>query len=117
MVMIKIEVGFDKERVKKKRSSDVKKTVFLTALLDSAVWIADTALLLKLFYGIPLYPFGIWFITGVILLYFIYLIAKTQIVNRKFGKKLYKEEFGHTGLLLVAVSALLVFFLIVMSYA
>jgi len=116
MVTIKIEIGVDREHVKKKKEHDIKKAALLAALVDSIVWMADTALLLKLFYGIPLYPFGGGLIAGVFFLYFAYLIMKARILVKKFGKEIYGEEFGHTGILLAAVSAGILFLLIVISY-
>ena len=116
MVTIKIEIGFDRERIKKKKEPDIKKAALLAAVFDSAVWIADTALLLKFFSDIPLFPFGIFVIAGVFFLYFVYLGIKTQFLIRKFGKETYGEEFGHTGILLAAVSAVILFLFTVTSY-
>lgn len=118
MMTIKIEIGFDKNSnsIRKKKDPDIQKAVFHAALLDSMVWMTDTALLLKFFYNIPLYPFGVFFIVGAFLLYFAYLIIKTQILTRKYGKKIYKEEFRHTGILLAAVSAVILLLFIVISY-
>ena len=116
MLSIKIKIGFDKERTKKKEEPDIKKAVFFTALFDSVVWIADTVLLLKFFYAVPLYPFGMFFICGIFMLYLAYCFIKTRLLMKKYGKEVYREEFGHTGLLLAAASAALWLFLIVMSY-
>lgn len=116
MVTIKIEIGFDKAPVRKKREPDIKKKVWLAAFTDSAVWLLDTALLLKLLYAVPLYPFGMLFITCVFLIYLVYLIIKTQLLIKKYGKEIYVDEFGHTGALLAAVSVILMFFFVVTSY-
>ena len=117
MLSIKIEIGLNKERIDKKNEPDIKKAVLLAALLDSAEGIADTALLLKFFYSIPLYPYGMYFIFGVFLMYLIYFIIKTRYLIKRYGKEAYQEEFGQTGILLVAASAMLVFLLLVTFYA
>ncbi|MDE7207916.1 MAG: hypothetical protein K2N90_12310 [Lachnospiraceae bacterium] len=113
MLSIKIEIGLNKDHIDKKGEPDIKKAVLLAALLDSAVWIADTVLLLKFFYSIPLYPYGIYFIFCVFLMYLVYFIIKTRYLIKKYGKEVYREEFGQSGTLLVAASAVLLFFLLV----
>ena len=117
MLSIKIQIGWNKKHTEKKDESDLKKAALLAALVDSVVWIVDTVFLLKFFYAMPLYPFGMFFLFGVFLLYLTYIIIKTQLLTKKYGKKIYREEFGHTGVLLAAVSVALVFFLVVIPYA
>lgn len=112
MLSIKIEIGFDKDHAKKKKEPNLKKAALLAALLDSVVWIADTALLLKCFDVIPLCPFGIFLLFGVFLIYLIYFFMKTRLMTKKYGKEVYRKEFGHTGILLAAVSAVMMLFLI-----
>lgn len=112
MLSIKIEIGFNKEHAQKKKEPNIKKAALSAALLDSVVWIADTVLLLKCFDAIPLYPFGIFLMFGVFLMYLLYFFMKTKLLTKKFGKEVYQEEFGHTGILLAAVSAVMMLFLI-----
>lgn len=112
MLSIKIEIGFNKDHDGKKKEPDIKKAALLAALLDSAVWIADTALLLKCFDAIPLCPFGILLMFGVFLMYLLYFFMKTRLLTKKYGKEVYREEFGHTGIVLLAVSAVMMLFLI-----
>lgn len=117
MLSIKIEIGWNKAHRERKKAPDIKKTVWLAALLDSVVWIADTALLLKVFYAMPLCPLGICFILGVLLLYFGYFIVKTKLLSKKYGKDVCQKEFGHTGMLLAAVSVVLLFILVMIDNA
>lgn len=112
MLSIKIEIGFNKDHAEKKKEPNLKKAALLAALLDSAVWITDTALLLKCFDAIPLRPFGILLMFGVFLMYLLYFFIKTRLLTKKYGKEVYREEFGHTGILLAAVSAVMMLFLI-----
>lgn len=111
MVTIKIEIGFDrfdKEHEEEKSVSGIKAAALLAAFADSAVWILDTALLLKLFHALPVYPFGMFFIISAFFVYLAYLLIKTHVLIRKYGREKYKEEFGYMGLLLAAVSAILI---------
>lgn len=114
MLSIKIEIGWHCAHRERKKAPDIKKAVWLAALIDSVVWLADTALLLKVFYAMPLCPFGIWLLLGIILLYLAYFIVKTKLLVKKYGKEEYQEEFGHTGMLLAAVSVALLVALIIM---
>lgn len=107
MLSIKIEIGFDEKHTGQKKEPDIKKAVFLAALFDSAMWIADTALLLKFFYTMPFRPFGIFFMCSVFLIYLVYFTIKTWILTKKYGKEVYRKEFGNTGILLAAVSAVI----------
>lgn len=113
MLSIKIEIGLNKEHTGKKKEPNIKKAALLAALLDSVVWIADTALLLKCFDAISLCPFGIFLMFCVFLMYLIYFFMKTRLLTKKYGKEVYQEEFGHTGIVLAAVSAVMMLFLII----
>ena len=104
MLTIKIKIGFDNKRIQKKKTG-----------INTAVWLLDTILLLRLLDTIPFYPFGFVFMAGVFLMYLLYLMLKTRFLRRKYGGKRCGEEFGHMGTLLAAVSIVLVFGKIVLS--
>jgi hypothetical protein len=114
MLTIKIKIGFDNKRIQKKKTG-INTAVWLAAFFDSAVWLLDTILLLRLLDTIPFYPFGFVFMAGVFLMYLLYLMLKTRFLRRKYGGKRCGEEFGHMGTLLAAVSIVLVFGKIVLS--
>ncbi len=117
MLSIKIEIGWDRAHREKKKAPDFGKAVWLAALLDCVVWIADTVLWLNIFYAMPLYPFGICLILGILLLYLAYFRVKTRLLMKKYGREAYREAFGRNGLWLAAVSVVLLFVLILIFYA
>lgn len=110
---IKIKIGYKKKHSKMKKESGVQKAVLFAAFADSAVWLLDTALMLKLFYAIPLSFAGVFLLAGVFFLYPAYLVFRTWIFIKKYGRERYRKELGHTGMLLAAVSAVHMFLLIV----
>lgn len=109
MFTIKIKIGFDDKQIRKKREIGIKSAVWIVAFSDSAVWLLDTLFLLWLFDTVPLYPMGFCFMAGILFLYFIYLMIKKRFLRKKYGRKRCEEEFGHMGVLLAAVGAVLVF--------
>ncbi len=113
MITIKIKIGFKNKHSKIKKESGIQKAVIFAAFADSAVWLLDTALMLKFFYVIPLSPAGVFLLAGIFFLYPAYLVFRTWIFIKKYGKERYHKELGHTGMLLAAVSAVHMFLLIV----
>ena len=108
MVTIKIEIGFDKEQ--KNTEFDIRKAAWLVALADSAIWLVFGVFSLTLLYGAIRSAYAISFIIGILGTYLIYLFGKARFLTGKYGRKVYRDEFGNTGFLLVAASVVLLFF-------
>ncbi|MBD5451139.1 MAG: hypothetical protein HDR25_00720 [Lachnospiraceae bacterium] len=108
MVTIKIEIGFDKEQ--KNTEFDIRKAAWLVALADSAIWLVFGVFSLTLLYGAIRSAYAISFIIGILGTYVIYLFGKARFLTGKYGRKVYRDEFGNTGFLLVAASVVLLFF-------
>ena len=104
MVTIKIEIGFDKARDNAEKEFDIRKAAWLAALVDSMIWLAFGAFTLNLFYGTARYPHALSLGIVIFFTYLFYFILKTWFLIKKYGRSVYRDEFGNTGLLLVAVS-------------
>ena len=108
MVTIKIEIGFDKEQ--KNTEFDIRKAAWLVALADSAIWLVFGVFSLTLLYGEIRSAYAISFIIGILVTYLVYLFVKARFLTGKYGRNVYRDEFGNTGFLLVAASVVLLFF-------
>ena len=104
MVTIKIEIGFDKARDNAEKEFDIRKAAWLAALMDSMIWLVFGAFSLSLFYGAARYTYALSFGIVIFFTYLFYFILKTWFLTKKYGRSVYRDEFGNTGLLLVAVS-------------
>lgn len=104
MVTIKIEIGFDKARDNAKKEFDIRKAAWFAALMDSVIWLAFGAFTLNLFYGTAQYTHALSFGIVIFFTYLFYIILKTLFLTKKYGRSVYRDEFGNTGLLLVTFS-------------
>ena len=108
MVTIKIEIGFGKEQ--KNTEFDIRKAAWLVALADSAIWLVFGLFSLTLLYGAIRSAYALSFSIGILVTYLIYLLVKAWFLTGKYGRNVYRDEFGNTGFLLVAASVVLLFF-------
>ena len=104
MVTIKIEIGFDKARDNAEKEFDIRKAAWLAALMDSMIWLAFGAFSLNLFYSTAQYTYALSLGIVIFFTYLFYFILKTWFLTKIYGRSVYRDEFGNTGLLLVAVS-------------
>lgn len=107
---INIEIGFGKEQESKTTEFDIRKTAWLVALADSAIWLVFCGFSLTLLYGAIRYAYALSFIIGILVIYLIYLLVKARFLTGKYGRNVYRDKFGNTGFLLVAASVVLLFF-------